>query len=267
MKNLMYLLTACLLGLGWNAQAQDKTAAELYNEGVEKLKAKSFQEALPLFVQSIELAEAQKEDTTAAKVLDLAKSNGAVAAYYLGNEQRKEKQFDAALATFEKGLTLNDLYTLYSGKAQTLDAMGKDVLAVEAYLVAGQKYEAAGQPDDKVIPLYKKAIVTMYKGKAWDKIIGAAQAHEKVLADADACYYVAKSYEAKSKFNEALGFAQKATAAAPQDEDLGKYYMLEGDLYSKLTKATQAIEAYKKVPAGSKYAERAQYNVKQLGGS
>lgn len=266
MKRIIFSLAIGLLGLGTLVQAQDeRSAADLYNEGVEKLKAQGYQEALDLFDLAIAKSEGDTS-STAQQVLDLAKKNGASAAYSLGNEQRKAKQFNEALATFKKGLELNELYPLYSGIAMSLNDLGKDAEATQAFLLTGDKYLAAEQPDDRVISFYKRAFNNLFKAKNWTGIIESAEKHPKALDDADITYYVAKAYEQKKDYKKALEFAEKATTSAPDAEDKGKYLMLEAELYTKLTDTGKAIEAYKKIDGSSKYAERAQYMVKQLGG-
>lgn len=269
MTKRFYAMMLLFLGLGVMVQAQDeKSAADLYNEGVELLKAKDYPAAFPLFEQAIAKAEAAEEgDSTSMQVLELAKKNGVRAAYYLGNSQRKAKDYETALATFEKGMEMGDFYALYTGKAQTLDKMKKNEEAVVAYLEAGDKYKEVGQEEDKYMSLYKKAFNKMYRGKAYDKIIENAEAREGLAEDADVSYYLAKSYDAKKNYAKALEYTEKAIAALPEDataKDTDKYYMLAGEVNSKLSKKTAAIAAYKKVSASGKYGERAVYLIKEL---
>ena len=91
------------LGFVTLTQAQDgATAASLYNDALAKLKAKDYGAALPLFEQAIEKADPAVE--TDAKVVQLAKRNGAIAAYYVGNDLRKDDKNEEALATYDKGI-------------------------------------------------------------------------------------------------------------------------------------------------------------------
>ncbi|MEM0992987.1 MAG: tetratricopeptide repeat protein [Bacteroidota bacterium] len=256
------------LGGTFSLQAQDeKSAADLYNEGVELMKAKDFAGALPLFEQAIDkAATAEEGDSTAMQVTELAKKNGMRTAYSLGNKQRKAKEYDAAIETFDKGLAMGDFYALYMGKAQALDKSDKKEKAVEAYFTAGKKYEEAGQEEAKVVKIYRTAFIKLARAKKYDAIIEKAEAHPVALKNADVSYYVAKAYSSKKDYEKALMHAQAATAAAPDGKDKGKFYMLEGEINTKLTKTGDAIAAYKKVESGSKYADRAAYLIKELGG-
>lgn len=271
MTKRFYAMMLLFLGLGVMVQAQDeKSAADLYNEGVELLKAKDYPAAFPLFEQAIAKAEAAEAgDSTSMQVLELAKKNGVRAAYYLGNSQRKAKEYEAALATFDKGMAMGEFYALYSAKAQALDKAGKQEAAVEAYVMAGDKYKELGQDVSKYVPLYRKAISRMYKGKAYSKIIETAEARPDLETDASSLYYVAKSYNAKKDYAKALEVTEKAIAALPEDataKDTDKYYMMAGDINSKLSKSSAAVAAYKKVSASGKYGERAAYLIKQIEG-
>ena len=220
-----------------------------------------------MFEQAIAKAEAAEEgDSTSMQVLELAKKNGMRTAYSLGNAQRKAKEYDTAVATFDKGLAMGDFYALYMGRAQALDKTDKKAEAIEAYFTAAQKYEEAGQDEAKVVKIFRSAFIKLAKTKNNDAIIEKAEAHPLALKNADVSYYVAKAYNAKKNYAKALEHAQAASAAAPEGKDNGKFYMLEGDINTKLTKTGDAIAAYKKVAANSKYAERAAYLIKELGG-
>lgn len=268
MKKISYALVLLFLGVSMNLQAQDeKSATDLYNEGVALLKAKDYAGAFPLLEQAVEKASAAEEgDSTAMQVLKLAKKNGVRAAYALGNSQSKAKDYEAALATFEKGMAMGDFYALYMGKAKALDKSGKKEEAIPAYLEAASKYEEAGQDEAKVVKVYKTAFVKMYKGKAYDMIIEKAEAHPLALKNIDVNYYVGKAFNAKKQYSKALEYAKTASGMAAENKNPGKYYMFEGDVNAKLSKKSDAIAAYKKVPAGSKYAERAAYLIKEIEG-
>ncbi|MEM1325320.1 MAG: hypothetical protein AAGI23_05165 [Bacteroidota bacterium] len=264
-----FSLTLLLIGACFFAQAQDeKSAADLYNDGVALLKAKDYAAALPAFEGAIAKAEAAEEgDSTSMQVLELSKKNGVRAAYYLGNSQRKAKAYDDALATFEKGLAMGDFYALYLGKAQALDKAGKDKEAAEAYLAAGEKYIAAGQDEEKALKLYRSGFLKIARMKDHNLMIEKILAHPVAAKNGDVSYYVAKAYMKKGDASTALQHAQAATAAAIAEEDkLGKFYMLEGEVYTAMGNDAAALEAYKKVPTSGKYGERAAYFIGKLGG-
>ncbi|MEM8526716.1 MAG: tetratricopeptide repeat protein [Bacteroidota bacterium] len=269
MTKRIYAMMLLFLGLGIMVQAQDeKSAADLYTEAEEFRKAKDYAAAFPLYEQAIAKAETAEEgDSIAMEVIKVSKKNGVRTAYYLGTSQRKAKDYEAAIATFDKGLAMGEFYALYGAKAQAMDKMGKKEEAVEAYILAGDKYKEAGQDVSKYVPMYRKAISRMYTGKAYSKVIEVAAEREELAADAGSAYYIAKSYNAKKNYAKALEYADKAIAALPEGTEAkkaDKYYMLLGDANSKLSKKSEAIAAYKKVSASGKYGKRAAYLITEL---
>ena len=142
MKRIAFLTTIVLLsGFALNAQDEavsdaEASAVSLYNKGLELVKAKNYTEALPLMEQAIEKADPESESD--AKVIKLAKRNGAIAAYYVGNGQRKGDDCESALATYEKGVSYSSgFYANYIGRAQALECLDKAKESVSAYLEAG----------------------------------------------------------------------------------------------------------------------------------
>jgi len=270
MTKRIYAMMLLFMGLGVMVHAQDeKSATDLLAEAEELRKAKDYAAALPLYEEAIAKAETAEEgDSIAMEVAKVSKKNGVRTAYFLGTAQRKAKDYEAALATFEKGLAMGEFYALYSAKAQALDKANKKEEAVEAYIVAGDKYKELGQEVSKYVPLYRKAISRMYKGKAYNKIVEIAKTRSELESDAGSAYYIAKSYSANKNYTKALEYTEKAIAALPEDaKDKDKYYMLEGEINSKLSKKSAAIAAYKKVSASGKYGERAAYLIKELEGA
>lgn len=267
--NFTILLFTFMLG-AFSLQAQDeKSAADMYNEGVQFLKTKDYVGALSAFENAIAMAEAAEEgDSTMIETLGLARQNGPIAAYYLGNQQRKAKEYDEALATFDKGIAISEFYPLFLGRAQALDKADRDMESAEAYLIAAEKYEAAAQEEETILKLYRSAFLKIARSKDHNLMIEKITAYPMASKDGDVSYYVAKAYEKKPDYAEALKYAQMATSAAvaASDDDLGKFYMLEGGLYNSMGNQNGALEAYKKVPSNSKYAERATYFVNKLGG-
>ena len=119
MKLKIQLLLLVTIGVFSTAVAQEVTAGSLYNDGLAKLKAKEYKEALTLMEKAMEVADPEADE----KVIKLAKRNGAFASYYVGNQLRKEKKYDEALAIYEKGIGYSTgVYSNYVGIAQALDA-------------------------------------------------------------------------------------------------------------------------------------------------
>jgi len=258
-------VVVALLGFVTFTQAQDEvTAASLYNEGLEKLKAKDYGAALPLFEQAIEAADPESETDT--KVVQLAKRNGSIAAYYVGNDLRKNEDFEGALATYDEGIDYaSGFYANYIGRAQALEGKGDNVEAIKAYVKAAEMSEKGGKAD-KAGDLYSKAenfSALAWADKKWDDAITYAETFLALKETADAHYYLAQSLQEKGQNEQALEHANKALEMSGDDKD--KYYFTKAEIHEALGQTGEAVEAYKMV-TGSKYGERAKYKVDQLSG-
>ena len=142
---IFYTVLFFVLGSGVMLQAQDAaTAASLYNEALEKLKAKDYAAAYPLLQQALEIADPEKE--TDAKVIDLSKKNGARATYSLGSAARKAKEYDKAIEYFNTGIEwMPDYYANHLGLAQSLEGKGDLPAALNAYVKAADLTAQAGK--------------------------------------------------------------------------------------------------------------------------
>ncbi len=266
-KNWIYsLFVFALVGIAGTALAQETaTAASLYNDGLAKLKAKSYSEALPLLEKAI--AAADTTDEADAKVVGLAKRNGAIAAYYMGTQLRKEKKTDEASKRFDQGVSYDpDFYANYIGQAQILEDKDKDAEAIKAYFAAVAVCERTNKAD-KVADLVKKAENmpgVAWGKKQWDNAIAAANAFLENKESGDVRYYLALSQKEKKQYSEAIENAQKAVELAT-GEDVDKANFALAEIYEAAGKKSEAIATYKLVKA-AKYAERAKYKVTQLEG-
>ncbi len=248
------------------AQAQEKTAAGLYNKGLELLKAKNYADALPLLEEALQVAEKNQD----AQVSKLARKNGALAAYKVGTAKRKAKEYDAAFGFFEKGISLNENYYVnYVGRAQVLDKQGKKVEAIKGYLEAAAVAEKGNKPD-KAASYRKKAenmVGVAYSKKNWKGTIEMGQIFLETKESADVHYYLAGAMKSTGKSSAALEEANKAIKLAEGSEaDKAKYYMAKAEILEKMKRTNEAVATYKKV-AGDKYKQQAAYKVKTLGGS
>ncbi|MBK7869369.1 MAG: tetratricopeptide repeat protein [Saprospiraceae bacterium] len=265
-KLTIFMLVFALIGLVNAAFAQDApSAASLYNDGLEKLKAKQYGAALPLLEKAIAAADSTSE--TDAKVIKLAQQNGAIATYYVGNDLRKVNKFDEALKVYNQGIEYNpNFYANYIGRAQALEGKGQDAEAVKAYLKAGSISEQENKAD-RAADMFKKAenlAAVAWGKKQWDTAIACAEAFLAEKETADAHYYLSQSLLAKKELEKALEHAKKSTELA-QGEDKDKAYFGLGEVHEALGQKDAAIAAYKMV-TGAKYGERAKYEVKQLEG-
>lgn len=152
-RSLTLFLVVQFICYGVAVNAQDASAASLYNDGLAKLKAKEYDEALTLLEQSLEKADPEAD----GKVIKLAKRNSAFASYYIGNKLRKEKKYDEALAVYQKGIEYSSsVYSNFVGVAQCLEKQEKPVEAVTAYLKAAEMTSKAGK-EERAVKLVNKA--------------------------------------------------------------------------------------------------------------
>ncbi len=257
---LLFLLMGFCLA---NAQeAATETAAGLYNDGLAKLKAKEYPAAVELMTKAIEIADPTED----AKVVRLAKGNGAIGAYYVGSGLLKQEKFDEATASFEKGLAWNPKsYTCAYGIAKSFDEQDQTAKAVEAYLNAAEIATTAGKADraEKYTKRAGNIVGLAYGDKKYDDAIAAGELFVLAQDDADVRYYIAKSLAAKGKPSDALEHANKAKELGGM-EDEGKYQMLVAETLEATGNKSAAASAYKNVPASGKYAKVAKYKADEL---
>ncbi len=257
---LLLLLLATSITLAQDAEA---TAAGTYNEGLAELKAKNYQVAFDKLMMAMELAN--PDDENDAKVLRLAKGNGAIAAYYSGNALLKEEKFDEAKARFEKGIELNPkAYTCYYGIAKSYDDQDMIAEAVPAYLKAAEVAESANKADraERYISRAGSIIGTSYAAENYEQAIAGGEAFLAAKEDKDVSYYMAKALIASGKPSDALAHAEKA-AELGGAEDEGKFLLGHAEALEAVGNKSAAAAAYLKVPAG-KYHDHAQYKAGQM---
>lgn len=249
-----------------NVFSQDKTAASVYNDGLAMLKEKNYEAGLPLMEEALSLAEAEENE----QVIELAKKNGSVAAYNVGNTQRKAEAFEEALAFFEKGIEMNPEYASnFFGKAQVLEAQGNDLESLVAHLVAAEKYIASGNEErgNKIISKAQNDVGRAYVGKDYDLAISLGTAFLEKQISAEVHYYLAQSFAEKGENEKALEHAEKSVEISMNDEEgetKDKYHYAKGIALENLGKNTEAIEAFKMID-GEKYKKQAEYKIQKLG--
>lgn len=243
--------------------AQDKTAAGLYNEGLAMLKEKNYEAGLPLLEEALVLAETDANE----KVIRLAKKNGAVAAYNVGNAKRKAGATDEAMVLYEKGIALNPEYgSNYTGVAMCVEKGGDKIATINAYIKAGDMN--AAKPD-RAGKMYKKAQNTvgkLYTSKDYDTAIAGGQAFLAARPDnADVNYYVARAMIEKGDNEAALVHADNAVTLATAAASIqDKFYIAKAKALENLKRMDEAIAAYKMV-TDEKYLKQAKYKIETLG--
>lgn len=264
---IIYTTLLLFLGISTVLSAQEEaSAASLYNEALEMVKAKDYAGAFPLLMQALEIAN--PEDETDAKVIDLTKKNGTRVAYSLGTDARKGKDYEKALEYYDKGIEWSETYYAnYLGRAQALEGMDKDKEAMEAYLTAAN-LAAEGGSSDQTDKIYTKAanfVAKAYGAKKYDDAIALADAHNQLKSDVhDVYYYLGSSLLEKGDAAKALAELDKAIEMAGEgNEELSKYFYKKGQCHEKLGQKENAIAAYGQV-TDAKYKEAADYQITQL---
>jgi len=264
----LFLKSSYILGLvlfiGSYSFAQDaaaeKTAASLYNDGLALLKAKNYAEGLSTLEQALTKAEADGNE----KVIDLAKKNGAMAAYNLGNTKRKAKAYDEATAVYTKGSVMNPAYSSnYIGLARVLDDQGKSTDAMTAYMKAADMAKAEGKAK-KESEVYKRAkslVSSSYNAKAYDDVVSLGNSYVSKKDHAEVRYYMAKSLMETGKHTDALPHLEKALTLAPKKKD--RIIYAKAQSLEKLGKNQQAVVAYKLI-TDEKYKKTADYKISTL---
>lgn len=263
---LLLLFFGTSVMLNAQEEAAEVSAASLYNDALEMLKAKDYEGAYPLLIQALEIAD--PEDETDAKVIDLTKKNGARAAYSLGTAALKGKDYEKALEYYGQGVEwLPSYYANVLGKAQALERLDKDQEAVVAYVTAG-KLAAEGGKADRAESYFSKAAIIVgktYAAKKYDDAIALADAYLELHPDMhDVHYYLGSSLLDKGDAAKALAELDKAIEMASDESDeLSKYFYKKGQAHEKLGQKSDAIAAYGKV-TDPKYKEAADYQINQL---
>jgi tetratricopeptide (TPR) repeat protein len=247
-----------------SAEDQPASAVSLYNDGLTKLKDKDYTAALPLMVEAIAAADTTSE--TDQKVIGLAQRNGAIAAYYVGTDQRKEEKIADAIETFKMGIEYNPtFYANFIGLAQALDDNGDKVEAVTAYLKAAEVCAQSDKTADKVESMETKAmntVIRLYVDKDMDQTLAAADAFLAMKESADIYAYKARALQGKGQSQEALAAAEKALATLGEGDNADMLYFAKGEIHEALGQKDDAIAAYQK--AGGKYADSAKYKISEL---
>lgn len=261
-KLTIYLMAMLMVGaFSTEVLAQEKTAAGLYNEGLALLKEKNYVDGLKVIEQALEKATADENE----KVIGLAKKNGAMAAYNVGNGKMKTGAHDEAMALYVKGIAMNPEYgSNYKGQAKVHQEKGNHVGAIEAYMMAADKYRVAtkAKSESDAKKRAKGVVTSLYKKKDYAAVVTAGKAYLSKVQNPDVHYYVAKSLIQTGDNAAAVTHADQAITAAGADVN-DKFYMAKGEALENQKKIADAVAVYKLVK-GDKYGKSAAYKVQTL---
>ena len=263
----LFVFVISLIGSLNTLNAQDSpSAASLYNDGMALMKEKNYKEGYPLLKEAITTADSTTEN--GQKVIRLAKKNGAIAAYYVGNDQRKNKSYEEAIETYSSGVSYNPgFYANYIGLAQALEGKGDVKDAIDAYLNAGAACEKADKAD-KAGKMYSKAqnlVAVSWGAKNWKDVETYANAYLGKKESNDVEYYLAYAMKESGQYEKAMEHIEKVITASGDSVD-DKYLMVKAETFEKMGNNEEAIGVYKQIK-GEKYGERAAYKVNSLSGN
>ncbi len=207
MKKFGFVIAALALALG--ANAQEKTANQYENEGNAFVQEKKFQQAL----ESYEQAYAMKGDSISPKTL-----------FNAGICAQKTNAYDKALDFYTKteALDYRPAESAYRAAAMLRAQKNTDAY-VEKLTTSIEKYSS----DKKFCALMRKDLAKHYRDQGLKLFNEGADVTKKFAANnANQDKLAELKEEAKSKFNEALPFVEKALEVNP--EDAGAKQIKEG---------------------------------------
>jgi len=240
-------------------EAAAPTAAGVYNKALAAMKAKNYVEAFPMLEQALQLATESNNE----KVIGLAKTNGAIAAYNYGKSKLTAKDYTGANEIFNKGIGMSDKYSSnYIGLARVLKGQGKYSEAIDAFFVGVDKAKGENKAK-KAADAEKRAksiITTVYKAKKHADVVSLGEKFLAKSKNPDVSYYVGKSMIANGNDEGALAHLD---AALNGIKDSDKVNYAKAQTLEKLGRNADAVAAYKLV-TGEKYKASVNHKVSTL---
>lgn len=240
-------------------EAAAPTAAGVYNKALAAMKAKNYLEAFPMMEQALQLATESENE----KVIGLAKTNGAIAAYNVGKAKLKSKDWAGANEAFNKGIAMSDKYSSnHIGLARVLKGQGKYKEAMDAFFVGVDKAKAENKAK-KAADAEKRAksiVTSVYKAKKYADVVSLGEQFLAKAKNPDVSYYVGKSMIANGNDEGALAHLD---AALNGIKDADKVNYAKAQTLEKLGRNADAVAAYKLV-AGEKYKAQVAHKVSTL---
>ncbi|MFI3321719.1 MAG: hypothetical protein R3Y50_04265 [Rikenellaceae bacterium] len=255
------LFAACAVSVA-SAQTATEVSAK-FNEAAAKYNAKDFTGAIPLFEESISMAESSSEDV----IETLQNAQKFLVTSYLseGVNLAKTNNLDGALEMFQKSYDLADMTgSMMAGRAQGMianvyTAKGNALAKSEDYAGAAEEFNKSYTFDNKntkaallAAQFYNKAGNTEKSDEIYTQVIALGQTHSK---------YEAAATEAADAY--ATNYLVTASAAAADKnyagvtENLDKIAAVAPDNAKALMLRVQAANNFQKVDDVIKYGEDA----------
>ena len=239
-----------------------------YSLARESMQAKNNVEAIDKFNKAIEAAEKYNDEKVKSGSLKLVPQLH----YILANSYSKGKDFENAHANYDKAIEYNPNYTkallgkglVYREQKDTenMKATLDKVIEIGLNTNDVKSVETAG----KVLQnTYFNAAVKALSEQKTDEAEEALKLTiEYGNESVDAYYQLAKIYNAKKNFNEAVPKINKAIELETGGDDVkAKLYYELATSYVGLGDTTAACDAYKKASFGA-YAENAKYQIEHV---
>jgi tetratricopeptide (TPR) repeat protein len=256
----LLLVSAFILGAGQLNGQEAKTASGLYNDGLALLKEKNYADALTTMKEALAKAEADGNE----KVIDLAKKNGAVAAYSYGNTKRKANAMDEAMSLYAQGIELNPAYSSnYIGKARAEAGKGMAEQAMTSYMKAIEIATAEGKTKkvDEAKKRAKSLVTSAYNEKKDAEVVSLGKAFLAGSDNPDVHYYIGKSLMNQDQHSDAVTHFDKALVNPPAKKD--RIIYAKAQSLEKLGKKSDAVAAYKMI-TDEKYKANAAHKISTL---
>lgn len=238
---------------------QYNIAAALYSE-------KKYEEMIQALKKTIEYAELYGDQINKDKALKILPT----VYFNLGNDQLRDKQFDAALATFDEAILMDaTMSRAYLGKFMTLLQLNK---LDEAMTVADLGIEIAKTANDMTIQTaiqdrarnnIKTRATRLIESKPREALT-LLEDGLKYGEDSDVHYLMARAYNVSKLFDNAIGAANKSLAIAKGSAaDKAKINFELAMAYNEKKNKAAACSAFKAAAYGQ-FKVNADYYIKQL---
>jgi tetratricopeptide (TPR) repeat protein len=261
---LAFLLVAGAQSL--SAQTANKEAAEKYNEGLNLLKAKDYEGALDVFVETQEIAETAGDKGTASK----AENYIYRLCYNVGVGYVKADSLETALEYFEKGIDIEPTYYKnYKGRATVHKAAGDEAAAMEAYIKTAEVASEAGELDErsKALKQAEGFVAVSLQEENYKKVVENGNVYLQFSETATVHYYLSHAYNQLGDHKNALTHAESALRLDQGSRaSKAKIHFEMGEAYKNTGQYQNALQSYSEAAYGD-FKQRSEHEMEVISGS
>jgi tetratricopeptide (TPR) repeat protein len=249
-----------------HAQGPDKEAAEKYNDGLAKLKAKDYEGALTSFLAAKETAEGAGDESTASKAQKYAYR----LCYNVGVGYLKKGDMDRAMSFFDRGIAMEPTYYKnYKGKATIYNRQGNVEAAIEAWVKTSEVASQAGELEErrKARKQAEGFVAKAMQDRDFERVVEIGQLHSQFAETSDVYYYMAHAQNQLGNYESAVEHADKALGLETGSRAArAKIYFEKAEAHKALSQYEDALDAYTQAAVGE-FAQRARHEIEVLSGS